>query len=174
MRWQWHCRRHHVWTTSLCGDSRAIGAIVPTKLLMGRASRSGGAPGTTKRWVNPSPAQTPRQLVIHGGFVVDDRRARQLERRARRLGFTDLRGYLQAGSAAGLSIPRLAAELGVTPWTVKRQLTRAGVTLHHQLSGWPVSVATPPTGALPHGPPSWASTTSRRTWPTGSSRGRGR
>jgi hypothetical protein len=28
-----------------------------------------------------------------------------------------------------VSIPQLAAEFGVTPWTVKRQLTRAGVTL---------------------------------------------
>jgi AraC-like DNA-binding protein len=86
-------------------------------------------PGTTKRWVNRSPAQTPRHLVIHGGFAVDDGRARQLERRVSQLGFADLRGYLQARSDAGLSVPQLAAELGVTTWTVKRQLTRAGVTL---------------------------------------------
>jgi hypothetical protein len=70
-------------------------------------------PGTTKGWVNPSPAQTPRHLVIHGGFAVDDDdRTRQLERRAQRLGFADLRGYLQARSDAGLSLPQLAAELG--------------------------------------------------------------
>jgi AraC-like DNA-binding protein len=86
-------------------------------------------PGTTKGWVNPSPVQTPRQLVIHGGFVVDDSRARQLERRAQRLGFADLRGYVQARSNAGHSIPRLAAELEVSEWTVKRALRRVGVTL---------------------------------------------
>jgi hypothetical protein len=73
------------------------------------------SPGTTKRWVNPSPAQTPRHLVIHGGFAVDDGHTRRLERRARTLGFTDLRGYLQVRSDAGLSIPQLAAELGVPP-----------------------------------------------------------
>jgi hypothetical protein len=71
-------------------------------------------PGTTKGWVNPQPAQTVRQLVIYGGFAVDDGRTRQLERRAQRLGFADLRGYLQARSDAGLSIPQLAAELGVS------------------------------------------------------------
>jgi hypothetical protein len=121
------------------------------------------SPGTTKRWVNPSPAQTPRHLVIHGGFPVDDGHTRRLERRARRLGFADLRSYLQARCDAGLSIPQLAAELGVTPWMVKQQLTQVGVTLPPRLSGWPASAATPPSNALPRGPPSSASTTSRRT-----------
>jgi hypothetical protein len=78
-------------------------------------------PGTTKGWVNPSPAQTPRHLVIHGGFAVDGR-TRHLERRAQRLGFADVPGYLEARSDAGLSIPRLAAELEVSEWTVKRSL----------------------------------------------------
>jgi AraC-like DNA-binding protein len=86
-------------------------------------------PGTTKTWVNQSPAQPRRQLVIHGGFAVDDGRTRHLERRARALGFADLRGYLQARSHAGLSVPRLAAELGVSQWTVKRALGQGGVTL---------------------------------------------
>jgi AraC-like DNA-binding protein len=80
-------------------------------------------------WVNPSPAQTSRQLVIHGGFVVDDGRTRHLERRAQRLGFADLRGYLQARSDAGHSIPQLAAELDVNERTVKRSLGQGGVTL---------------------------------------------
>jgi hypothetical protein len=61
--------------------------------------------------------------------VVDDGRARRLERRVRTLGFTDLPGYLQARSDAGMSVPWLATELGVSEWTVKRQLSRAGVTL---------------------------------------------
>jgi hypothetical protein len=68
------------------------------------------APGTTKGWVNPSPAQPLRQLVIRGGFAVDDGCTRQLERRAQRLGFADLSGYLQARSDAGHSIPQLATE----------------------------------------------------------------
>jgi AraC-like DNA-binding protein len=78
--------------------------------------------------VKPLPAQTPRQLVIHGAVVVDGR-TRQLDQRAQRLGFADLRGYLQARSDAGLSIPRLAAELEVSQWTVKRSLRQGGVTL---------------------------------------------
>jgi AraC-like DNA-binding protein len=86
-------------------------------------------PGTRKGWANPSPAQTPQHLVIHGGFAVDDGRTHQLERRAQRVGFADLRGYLQACSDAGLSIPRLAAELEVSEWTVKRSLRQVGVRL---------------------------------------------
>jgi AraC-like DNA-binding protein len=61
--------------------------------------------------------------------VVDDGHTRHLNQRARALGFADLPGYLQARCDAGLSIPRLAVELGVTPWMVKQQLTQAGVTL---------------------------------------------
>ena len=68
-------------------------------------------------------------MVIHGGFAVDDGRTRRLEQRAQRLGFADLRGYLQARCDAGRSVPQLAAELGVTPWTVKRALGQAGVRL---------------------------------------------
>jgi AraC-like DNA-binding protein len=61
--------------------------------------------------------------------VVDDGPTRYLEQGARRLGFADLSGYLQTRSDAGLSIPRLAAELGVSEWTVKRSLGQVGVTL---------------------------------------------
>ncbi len=86
-------------------------------------------PGTTKRWVNPSPAHPGATLVVHGGFLVDDGRTRHLQHRARTLGFADLRGFLQARSDAGLSVPQLATELGATPWTVKQALTRAGVKL---------------------------------------------
>jgi hypothetical protein len=85
--------------------------------------RSGGAPSTTKRWVNPSPAHSGATLVVQGGFLVDDGRTRHLERRAQRLGFADLRSFLQARSDTGLSVPQLATELGVTPWTVKQALT---------------------------------------------------
>jgi AraC-like DNA-binding protein len=61
--------------------------------------------------------------------MVDNGRMRQLERRAQRLGFADLRGYLQARCDAGLRVPQLATELGVTPWTIMQALTQAGVTL---------------------------------------------
>jgi hypothetical protein len=86
-------------------------------------------PGTTKRWVNPSPAHPGATLVVHSGFVVDHGRTRDLERRARALGFADLRGYLQARSDAGLSVPRLGEELGGSDWTIKRGLTQVGVQL---------------------------------------------
>jgi hypothetical protein len=90
---------------------------------------------------NQSLAQSPRHLVIHGGFAVDDGRTRQLEQRARTLGFADLPGYLQTRSDAGLSIPQLAAELDVSEWTVKRSLRQAGVqgpgvlSIRHDSSG---------------------------------------
>jgi hypothetical protein len=86
-------------------------------------------PGTTKAWVSPPAAETSRQLVIQGGFVVDDGRVRRLQRRVGQLGFADLRGYLQTRCDAGLTIPQLAAELGVSQWTVKQALMQGGVKL---------------------------------------------
>jgi AraC-like DNA-binding protein len=86
-------------------------------------------PGTTKAWVTPRPAATLRQLVIHGGFVVDDGRVRRLEQQARRLGFDDLRGYLQARCDAGHSVPGLAQELDVSEWAVTQALTTLRIAL---------------------------------------------
>jgi hypothetical protein len=63
-------------------------------------------------WASPQPAETPRRLVLAGGFAVDDGRDRRLQQRARTLGFDDLRAYLQARCDAGHSIPRIATELG--------------------------------------------------------------
>jgi AraC-like DNA-binding protein len=71
----------------------------------------------------------PRQLVIQGGFVVDDGRSRRLQQHARQFGFADLRGYLQARCDAGYSLPALAAELGVSQWTVTKALAAQRVTL---------------------------------------------
>ncbi len=71
--------------------------------------------GTGNAWANPQPAQTPRRLVIGGGFVVDGGRDRHLQERARVLGFgnlrTHLRTHLQARCDAGSSVPRIASEL---------------------------------------------------------------
>jgi AraC-like DNA-binding protein len=86
-------------------------------------------PGTTKAWATPQPAETPRQLVLHGGFVVDDGRVRRLERQARRLGFADLRGYLQTRCDTGHSVPQLARELGESEWTVSQAITTLGIVL---------------------------------------------
>jgi hypothetical protein len=86
-------------------------------------------PGTTKTWVTPRPAETPGQLVIRGGFVVDDGRVRRLEQRARRLGFPGLRSYLQTRCDTGYSVPGLARELGVSDWTVTQVLETLGVVL---------------------------------------------
>jgi AraC-like DNA-binding protein len=86
-------------------------------------------PGTTKAWVTPRPAPTPRQLVIGSGFVVDDGRVRRLEQQARHLGFYDLRSYLQSRCDAGHSVPGLAQELGESEWTVTKALTTLGVVL---------------------------------------------
>jgi hypothetical protein len=87
-------------------------------------------PGATgNAWANPQPAETPRRLVLRGGFVVDGGSDRRLEERARILGFGDLRGYLQARCDTGCSVPQLAAELGVRDWQVGAALARFGVRL---------------------------------------------
>jgi hypothetical protein len=85
--------------------------------------------GTGSAWANPPPAETPRRLILKGGFVVDDGRDRRLEERARVLGFESLRGYLQARCDTGHSIPRIATELGVGDWQVQAALTQLGVWL---------------------------------------------
>jgi hypothetical protein len=86
-------------------------------------------PGTTKAWLTQRPAQTPRRLVIQGGFVVDDGRSRRLEQQARRLGHPDLRSYLQSRCDAGYSVPALAEELGEGEWTVSQALATQRITL---------------------------------------------
>jgi hypothetical protein len=85
--------------------------------------------GTGNAWANPQPAETPRRLVLEGGFVVAAGRDRHLEGRARWHGFEDLRGYMQARCDAGCSVPRIAAELGVGDWQVETALARSGVRL---------------------------------------------
>jgi hypothetical protein len=84
---------------------------------------------TGNAWAIPQPAETPRRLVLSGGFAVDDGRDHRLQQRARTLGFDDLRAYLQARCDAGHSIPRIATELGVGDWQVQAALTRSGVRL---------------------------------------------
>jgi AraC-like DNA-binding protein len=79
--------------------------------------------------VSPSPAQTPRQLVIRDGFVVDDGRSRRLQRHARQLGYPDLRSYLQSRCDAGYSLPALAEELGESEWTISQALATQHITL---------------------------------------------
>src|SRR6266508_2694792 len=86
-------------------------------------------PGTTKGWVTPRPAATPRQLVVHGGVVVDDGRTRRLEQHARRIGFADLRGFLQTRCDHRYSVPAFAHELGVSEWTVLQALATLDITL---------------------------------------------
>jgi len=61
--------------------------------------------------------------------VVDDGRVRRLAQQARRLGFRDLRGFLQTRCDSGHSIPRLAQELGESEWTVTQALTTLGIVL---------------------------------------------
>jgi hypothetical protein len=68
-------------------------------------------------------------VVIDGGFRVDGGRYRQLEERARVLGYADLHACLQGLSDAGYSVPRLADELGTTQWLVSQALTDLGVRL---------------------------------------------
>jgi hypothetical protein len=85
--------------------------------------------GTGNAWANPQPAETPRRLVLAGGFAVDDGRDRRLQERAGALGFDDLGAYLQARCDTGSSMPGIAAELGVGDWQVQAALARSGVRL---------------------------------------------
>jgi hypothetical protein len=89
-----------------------------------------GVPGGTgNAWANPQAAQTPRRLVLAGGFAVDGGRDRHLEERVGALGFDELGAYLQARCDAGHSVPRIAAELGVSDWQVQAALSRLAVRL---------------------------------------------
>ena len=87
-------------------------------------------PGVTgNAWAIPRPAETPRRLVLEGGFAVDDGRHRRLDERARVLGFDELPSYMQARCDAGFSVPRIASELEVREWQVQAALARSGVRL---------------------------------------------
>jgi AraC-like DNA-binding protein len=85
--------------------------------------------GTGNAWANPPPAETPRRLVLSGGFRVNSGRDRRLEERVAALGFEDLHGYLQTRCDTGHSIPQIATELGVRDWQVQAVLARSGVRL---------------------------------------------
>jgi AraC-like DNA-binding protein len=61
--------------------------------------------------------------------VVDDGRTRRLQQHARRLGYPDLRSYLQARCDAGYSVRALAEELGESEWTVSQALATQPITL---------------------------------------------
>jgi hypothetical protein len=61
--------------------------------------------------------------------VVDDGRNQLLKERARVLGFEDLGGYLQVRCDVGVSVPKIAVELGVRDWQVQAALARLGVRL---------------------------------------------
>jgi hypothetical protein len=87
------------------------------------------AGGTGNAWASPQAAETPRRLVLGGGFGVDGGHHRHLEERAHALGFEDLRGYLQARCDDGASVPGIATELGVCDWQVQAALARQGVRL---------------------------------------------
>lgn len=70
-----------------------------------------------------------RQVVIDGGFRVDDGRARRLKHQARRLGFADLHACLQAFCDAGYGVLQMARELGTTEGQVSQALGELGVRL---------------------------------------------
>src|SRR6266498_2074664 len=70
--------------------------------------------------------QVERLLLPH---LVDDGRSRRLQQHARRLGYPDLRSYLQARCDAGYSLPALAEELGESQWTISQALATQRITL---------------------------------------------
>src|SRR5215216_80804 len=67
------------------------------------------SPGMTRAWVNLLPAETLGQLVVHGGFVLDDGCIGRLQQRACRLGFPD------RPSAARRSARRLNRSVSSVP-----------------------------------------------------------
>ncbi len=64
---------------------------------------------------------------MNGGFTVDGGHHRHLDQQARRLGFADLRGCLQALLADGWSIPQLAGHLATTHAAIRRAIQDAHV-----------------------------------------------
>jgi len=64
---------------------------------------------------------------VNGGFTVDGGHHRHLDQQARRLGFADLRGCLQALLADGWSIPQLAGHLATTHAAIRRAIQDAHV-----------------------------------------------
>jgi hypothetical protein len=85
--------------------------------------------GTGNARATPQAAETPRRLVLEGGFAVDGGRDRHLKERLGALGFDGFRAYLQVRCDAGHSVPRIAAELGVGDWQVQAALARLAVRL---------------------------------------------
>jgi hypothetical protein len=82
-----------------------------------------GAPGTPSAWETAPPARSPRRLTITGDFRVDGGHHHQLDEQARRLGFADLRGCLQALLDEGWSVPQLAVHLDTTQPAIRRAIT---------------------------------------------------
>jgi hypothetical protein len=115
-------------STSCASSSPCIGGS-PWKHAGQRHMPIGVPGGTGNAWANPQPAETPRRLVLEGGFAADGGRDRHLNQRARVLGFDSLRTYLQARCDAGSSVPGIATELGVCDWQVQAALARQGVRL---------------------------------------------
>jgi hypothetical protein len=140
------CRRRHL-SPCDCGAKSLVSGDLPIVV----------PGGTGNAWANPPAAETPRRLVLEGGFVVDGGRDWHLKERAGALGFEDLRGYLQARCDAGYSIPRIATELGVRDWQVQAALARSEVRLALARSGWQPSGAATPSSGSPPAWPSWAS-----------------
>ena len=56
---------------------------------------------------------------MNGGFTVDGGHHRHLDQQARRLGFADLRGCLQALLDDGWSVPQLATHLDTTQTAIR-------------------------------------------------------
>jgi hypothetical protein len=107
----------------------ATARLLEAMVAAGVAIAVSGATGTGNAWATPRPAETPRGLVLGGGFVVDGGRDQHLKERAGALGFEDLGAYLQARCDAGSSVPRIATELGLRDWHVQVALARSGVRL---------------------------------------------
>jgi hypothetical protein len=94
--------------------SPTVGEIVFTKVLIRADLPEWRGARHPERMGTPPAARTPRHLVIKGGFTVIDTQQRRLDEQARRLGFADLRGCLQALLGDGWSIPQLANHLDTT------------------------------------------------------------
>jgi len=66
---------------------------------------------------------------LTGGFVVDDGRDRRLQEQVGALGWDDPGSYLQTCCDAGVSVPQLAAQLGLSDWQVGAAMLRLRVRL---------------------------------------------
>jgi len=105
--------------------------------------------GTANAWANPRPAETPRRLVLAGGFRVDGGRDRRLVERARVLGSSVCADICRPAAMAAPASPGSRWSLGWATGRCRRRWRGPGCGWRPVRSGWLGSGGGTPRSALP-------------------------